>query len=151
MSNTAAPTKFACPACSKAFKWRPELAGKKVKCPCGNRIDVPTAGGTTLGDKYAGLPRRARIDEAGDAEDEAASWGGYLSILGGVVFLGLAVAQGASGFRPEPSGVRRRGLMRLLGRVYDTAGNGGLVALLVGLGLLLIVAGVFRVRAGRAT
>ena len=151
MPTTTAPSKFPCPACGKTYRWKPELAGKKVKCPCGNRIDVPTASGATLGDKYAGLPRRAKIEEAGDAEDEAASWGGYVSILGGVVFLGLAVAQGASGFRPEPLGVRRRWLMRLLGWVYDTAGNGGVVALLVVVGLLLIVAGVFAVRGGRAT
>jgi len=30
-----------CNGCRKQYKWKPELAGKKVKCKCGTVIDVP--------------------------------------------------------------------------------------------------------------
>ncbi len=34
---------FACPGCQKTLKARPELAGKKVKCPqCGEAVNVPS-------------------------------------------------------------------------------------------------------------
>jgi DNA-directed RNA polymerase subunit RPC12/RpoP len=32
---------FACAACGKRFKWKPDLAGKRVKCPCGAGVEVP--------------------------------------------------------------------------------------------------------------
>jgi hypothetical protein len=35
--------KFACSQCGKSYKWKPELAGKKVKCKCGNVMQVPAA------------------------------------------------------------------------------------------------------------
>jgi hypothetical protein len=33
--------KFACPACGKEYAWKPELAGRKAKCKCGEPISVP--------------------------------------------------------------------------------------------------------------
>jgi len=35
------PQKVQCPKCQRHFKFRPELAGKKVKCPCGESFSVP--------------------------------------------------------------------------------------------------------------
>lgn len=36
-----APQQIQCPRCQRQFKHRPELAGKKVKCPCGEMFLVP--------------------------------------------------------------------------------------------------------------
>jgi hypothetical protein len=33
--------KFSCNKCGKSYKWKPELAGKKVKCKCGNIMAAP--------------------------------------------------------------------------------------------------------------
>jgi hypothetical protein len=33
--------KFSCGKCGKSYKWKPELAGKKVKCKCGNIMTAP--------------------------------------------------------------------------------------------------------------
>ena len=33
--------KFSCDKCGKSYKWKPELAGKKVKCKCGNIMAAP--------------------------------------------------------------------------------------------------------------
>jgi hypothetical protein len=32
---------FSCAACGKQYRWKPELAEKKVKCKCGNALAVP--------------------------------------------------------------------------------------------------------------
>jgi hypothetical protein len=34
---------FSCAACGKQYRWKPEIAGKKVKCKCGNPLAVPAA------------------------------------------------------------------------------------------------------------
>lgn len=39
MSSTG---KFACEGCGKSYSWKPELAGKKVRCKCGNVMVVPS-------------------------------------------------------------------------------------------------------------
>lgn len=36
-------TTFACASCGKKFVWKPELAGKNVRCKCGQAIPVPAA------------------------------------------------------------------------------------------------------------
>lgn len=36
-------SRFACEACGKSYTWKPELAGKKVKCKCGQILRVPQA------------------------------------------------------------------------------------------------------------
>ncbi len=35
--------KFTCAGCSKTYAWKPELAGKKVRCKCGQVMSVPKA------------------------------------------------------------------------------------------------------------
>jgi hypothetical protein len=40
MSEATGP-KFACAACGREFRWKPELAGKKAKCKCGATVEVP--------------------------------------------------------------------------------------------------------------
>jgi len=35
--------KFKCTGCGKAYSWKPELAGKKVRCKCGQVMAVPQA------------------------------------------------------------------------------------------------------------
>lgn len=34
-------TGFGCKACGRRFAWKPALAGKRVKCSCGNVLTVP--------------------------------------------------------------------------------------------------------------
>lgn len=36
---------FSCAACGKQYRWKPELAGKRVKCKCGEPIAVPAGTG----------------------------------------------------------------------------------------------------------
>ncbi|WP_372717934.1 hypothetical protein [Novipirellula sp.] len=40
-------SQFACPACRRILKSKPELAGKQVKCTCGQQFRVPSVGGST--------------------------------------------------------------------------------------------------------
>jgi hypothetical protein len=35
------PAVIQCPNCQKEYRWKPELAGKKVKCKCGEEFGVP--------------------------------------------------------------------------------------------------------------
>ena len=41
MPATTTEPKFNCSTCGKEYRWKPELAGKKAKCKCGNVITVP--------------------------------------------------------------------------------------------------------------
>src|SRR5688500_3785632 len=36
---------FSCAACGKQFRWKPELAGKTLKCKCGSPLKVPKQAG----------------------------------------------------------------------------------------------------------
>src|SRR5208283_1689911 len=38
----AAP-KFTCTGCQRSYAWKPELAGKRAACKCGQRISVEAA------------------------------------------------------------------------------------------------------------
>lgn len=40
---------FKCAGCARQYKWKPELAGKKVKCKCGTAIEVPSQMPTASG------------------------------------------------------------------------------------------------------
>jgi hypothetical protein len=42
MPVSSVEPKFNCSSCGKEYRWKPELAGKKAKCKCGNVIPVPT-------------------------------------------------------------------------------------------------------------
>ncbi|HET6248967.1 MAG TPA: hypothetical protein VFE47_14820 [Tepidisphaeraceae bacterium] len=33
--------KFQCPACKRRYTWKPELAGKRLRCKCGEPVSVP--------------------------------------------------------------------------------------------------------------
>ena len=35
--------KFMCTSCGKEFRWKPEIAGRKAKCKCGQTLTVPSA------------------------------------------------------------------------------------------------------------
>ena len=35
--------KFSCNNCGKSYKWKPEFAGRKVKCKCGYVMTAPAA------------------------------------------------------------------------------------------------------------
>src|SRR5689334_20828376 len=35
--------KFSCEACARTYSWKPELAGKRVKCKCGQPLSVPAS------------------------------------------------------------------------------------------------------------
>jgi hypothetical protein len=37
----ASTGKFSCESCGKSYSWKPELAGKKAKCKCGQPLRVP--------------------------------------------------------------------------------------------------------------
>ena len=39
----AEQAKFSCSSCGKSYKWKPEFAGRKVKCKCGNVMTAPAA------------------------------------------------------------------------------------------------------------
>ena len=40
--STANAATFACEACGKSYRWRPDFAGKKLKCGCGNIMHLTT-------------------------------------------------------------------------------------------------------------
>src|SRR4051812_3268206 len=42
LSGSAAP-RITCSGCGKSYAWKPELAGKRVKCKCGTVMSVPDA------------------------------------------------------------------------------------------------------------
>lgn len=45
MSATGSVAAIVCGSCQRKFAWKPELAGKRVKCKCGQPIAVPAAAG----------------------------------------------------------------------------------------------------------
>src|SRR5688500_10272533 len=47
---------FTCGSCGKQFRWKPELAGKSVKCKCETTIRVPDAAGGVAQPKAARAP-----------------------------------------------------------------------------------------------
>src|SRR5256714_2049909 len=46
---------FACETCGKEYRWKPELAGKRVKCKCGGVMTDPATAPEDEEDNY-GLP-----------------------------------------------------------------------------------------------
>jgi hypothetical protein len=57
------PAVIQCPSCQKEYPWKPDLAGKRVKCKCGELIDVPAAA------------PKAEVDELYDLADDPAPKG----------------------------------------------------------------------------
>lgn len=48
-------SQFACAACGRKYAWKTELAGKKVRCKCGQPVAVPTGG--AVASVTAGAPQ----------------------------------------------------------------------------------------------
>jgi hypothetical protein len=67
MATGAAET-FACDACGKRFKWKQELAGKRMKCPCGAAIVVPAGRAVSLA---APAPADGQFQSFDDVFDQA--------------------------------------------------------------------------------
>jgi hypothetical protein len=63
--STTEPQKVVCDACGKAGAWRPEFAGKRIKCKCGHVIQVPAAAPAPVEDPNAN-------DAYGLSEDQPA-------------------------------------------------------------------------------
>jgi hypothetical protein len=49
-------TRFTCDICGKAYRWKPELAGRRVKCACGRVMTAPTAAPAEEEELYALVP-----------------------------------------------------------------------------------------------
>jgi hypothetical protein len=47
--------KFSCDACGKSYTWKPELAGKRVKCKCGQPMSIPSADPADEGGEFGDL------------------------------------------------------------------------------------------------
>src|SRR5215207_11777044 len=39
--SQAQSNSITCPFCNRQYNWKPDLAGRRVKCKCGNLITVP--------------------------------------------------------------------------------------------------------------
>jgi hypothetical protein len=59
---------FSCDSCGKTFAWKPQLAGKRVKCKCGAPLTVPR---TDPADGDAGLDDLAALAHGGETYDDA--------------------------------------------------------------------------------
>lgn len=55
------PAKFTCNACGKSYAWKPEFAGRMMKCQCGSAVKVPAA--ATGGAKTAGPAARPSVSK----------------------------------------------------------------------------------------
>jgi hypothetical protein len=59
---------FSCDSCGKTFAWKPQLAGKRVKCKCGAAMTVPS---TDPAADDAGLDDLAALAHGGETYDDA--------------------------------------------------------------------------------
>src|SRR5688572_31291455 len=59
---------FSCDSCGKTFAWKPQLAGKRVKCKCGAPMTVPAS---DPGADDAGLDDFAALAHGGETYDDA--------------------------------------------------------------------------------
>ena len=60
---------FSCDNCGKSYAWKPQLAGKRVKCKCGSPLSVPKSDPAAHDD--GGLDDLAALAHGGDAYDDA--------------------------------------------------------------------------------
>lgn len=58
MSQTGTD-QFVCEGCGRSYRWKPELAGRKVKCKCGQVMIAPKA----LAPVAVSVPAEAEVDE----------------------------------------------------------------------------------------
>src|SRR5437870_1975766 len=58
---------FRCESCGKIHTWKPRIAGKKAKCPCGHIMTVPAGRvGDAPRDESAPLDLNEELDESAD-------------------------------------------------------------------------------------
>lgn len=55
---------FACAACGKQYRWKAELAGKRVKCKCGQPVAVPAAAAVGATSAAPAAARAAKPQQA---------------------------------------------------------------------------------------
>jgi len=64
-----ADDKITCPDCGKQFTWKPEYAGRKVKCKCGHAFRVPEAPPSTIDEETFDIDDIVAPDDAASAPD----------------------------------------------------------------------------------
>src|SRR3954452_5612073 len=52
MMAASMEARFACEECGRAYRWKPELAGRELKCACGSVITAPAQRPDVDGDLY---------------------------------------------------------------------------------------------------
>ena len=64
--------KFACPGCGRRYRWKPRLAGKRVRCKCKTAFDAPeqSPASAAVASAASGSPREGstRLTEAVDTQ-----------------------------------------------------------------------------------
>src|SRR5436853_7687691 len=71
MAQTAVRA-VSCDTCGKQYRYKPELAGKKVKCPCGGRVKFPLDKQQPMEPVEIDLEHVAEAQAAATQEDEPA-------------------------------------------------------------------------------
>jgi hypothetical protein len=67
----AQPNRIICPGCGRSGPYRPELAGKKLKCKCGQVIHIPAAAAAAASAEQEPLrPQPLHVPKPADVEDE---------------------------------------------------------------------------------
>ena len=69
MTNTGVnrPEQFHCPSCGKAFRWASEIAGRSVRCRCGEKFRCPASDRSTPGSPEAAAAEDSRPHAGADA------------------------------------------------------------------------------------
>lgn len=98
---------FTCGACSRQFRWKPELAGKRVKCKCGNRIGVPLNASTLRASSPPAPKSRASLGSQAKRSDQRGTFNGLKLKDDGLFDLGLptekpVVDDAVVRFQPTP-------------------------------------------------
>src|SRR5438477_5152170 len=70
MAQTAVRA-VSCDTCGKKYRYKPELAGKKVKCPCGGRVRFPLDSEQPVPQVDVALEQLAQAEAAAPQEDQA--------------------------------------------------------------------------------
>jgi len=74
MVATESPT-FSCDECGKVYRWKQQLAGRKVRCKCGELmlVDEPPRG--IIAEGLAAMSNAHAADEEADATEQRTSTG----------------------------------------------------------------------------
>lgn len=73
--TNAAPEFFRCSQCHKRFRWKPEAAGRTIRCKCGVKVRCPAFedGTMTAGESLDDTVADVTLDEAFDTIETAAA------------------------------------------------------------------------------